>query len=66
MKLVDEEVSQVVDVRIKSQFSSKISLLYNFHSNDLFLNAQASIVFLTVKEKKKEKHSSSESGLKHY
>lgn len=41
-------------VRIKSQFSSKISLLYNFHSNDLFLNAQSSIVFLTERKKRKK------------
>ena len=46
---------ELLTIRIKNQFSPNMTLLHKSFSKDLFLNAQASIVFLTPPKKREKK-----------
>ena len=54
-KLQISSQTESLTIRIKNQFSPNMTLLHKYFSRDLFLNAQASIVFLTPQKRGKKK-----------
>ena len=50
-KLQISSQTESLTIRIKNQFSPNMTLLRKYFSKDLFLNAQASIVFLTPQKR---------------
>ena len=54
-KLQISSQTESLTIRIKNQFSPNMTLLHKYFSKDLFLNAQASIVFLTPQKRGKKK-----------